>query len=94
MHWAKSFDHDLLQSVIIRDLYVKGVAALEPEAQPPLIVDPDTPLSLAVTFEPFQSIGWGQPKVLDSRGRVDLHQSHKGPRLDIRRESARTLPTE
>ena len=43
-------------SVIIDDLDVEGVAVLPAEADAPLIVDPDTVLTLSVARELLQSI--------------------------------------
>jgi hypothetical protein len=36
--------------VVIHDLNVKGVAILPPEADPPLLVDPNAVLSLTITL--------------------------------------------
>jgi hypothetical protein len=69
--------------MIVRDFHVEGVAAFKPEADPPLIVDTDTPLTLAATPEPLEAIRWGQAQILGSDRRVDLHKSHERPTLNI-----------
>ena len=45
--------------MVIDDLYIEGVATLEPEAHAPLVVDADAVLALAVALERFEPIvGW------------------------------------
>jgi hypothetical protein len=69
--------------MIVRDFHVEGVAAFKPETDPPLIVDADTPLTLATTPERLKAIRWGQAQILGSDRRVDLHKAHESPTLNI-----------
>jgi len=78
--------------VVVRNLDIKGGAIHEPEAEPPLVVDPNAPLSLPTALESLQSAGGWQAKVLDPSGGIDLHQTHECAGLDINRETTRRFP--
>jgi hypothetical protein len=76
--------------MVIDDLYVVRISLNPPEAQPPLVVQPDTVLSLAVTLESLQSISGRHPQVNQpGRGIQELH-SIESLLLNTGGQSART----
>jgi hypothetical protein len=48
--------HNVLSSVVIDDLHVKDITALEAETHTPLIVDAYAPLPSAVVLQRFQPV--------------------------------------
>jgi len=52
--------------MVIREFHVEGIARLEAETQAPLIVDPNTILPFAVTFQSFQPIARRHPQVINT----------------------------
>jgi len=42
--------------MIVDDLYVVGVTSFPPETDAPLVVDPDTVLTLAIALQSLQAI--------------------------------------
>ncbi len=52
-------------SMVVNDFDIEGVAALETETQPPLVIDADAPLTDAAAFQRFESMGRREPQVVD-----------------------------
>jgi hypothetical protein len=56
--------------VIIHNFNVEDIPIFEPEADTPLLIDPDAPVFPAVSRKSFQSIArWGSQEI-DRRGAV------------------------
>jgi hypothetical protein len=62
--------------VVIDDLYIKCITALEPKTETPLIVDANAPLTNAITDQLLQSVGGRQSQIIDSCGCIQLQQAH------------------
>jgi hypothetical protein len=75
--------------VIIDNLNLESVTAIEPETNPPLAVDADTPLPVTVARQFFQLVGWGHPQILNPQGRIQLRQAHHRPLQNLARQAAR-----
>ena len=60
--------------MVIDDLNVVCVAIPPSEADPPLIVDPDAVLALAISLERFKPITGRRPKIVKGACIVDLHE--------------------
>lgn len=65
---------DVRSLVIINNLDVECVAVFETETKPPLIVDSNTVLTIAITFQNFESIARRHPQKIQRRGRIRLCQ--------------------
>jgi hypothetical protein len=61
-----------LQSVIVNDLNVPGIALIETKAQAPLVIDAYAELTRTVALEEFEPIVWGHPQIFKSGG-TDQH---------------------
>jgi len=60
--------------MVVNDFDIVDIAFVPTETQPPLIIDPDGVLSLAITLERFESIS-RQPTQIVERGRhLEDHQ--------------------
>jgi hypothetical protein len=55
-HAIGDWIHHDLDSVIVDDLYVKGAALIESEAQAPLVVDTDAQLPRAASLKRFKAV--------------------------------------
>ena len=51
--------------MVVDDFHVKSIASLEAETYPPLIVDADAPLSLAISLQGFQWVRWREPQIFN-----------------------------
>jgi hypothetical protein len=51
--------------------HVECMAAVEPKADTPLIVDPDRILASPISFQELQPVGWRHPQVIDPGCRID-----------------------
>lgn len=76
-------------SVIIRTLDVERIAILEPETQPPLIVDADAVLSGTFALQCFKTIRWRKPQILQLDRRMQLQQTHRRALQNIPRQAPR-----
>lgn len=70
------------QSMVIHDLGVPGVAVREAEAEPPLVVDPDTVGSPAVAAQRLQPVPGRHPEKVERCGSVQLSELAPGDPLD------------
>jgi hypothetical protein len=57
--------------VIVRYLDTFGIAVVPDEANPPLIVDPDTVLTFAIALQRFKTIGRRYPEIIQGSGIVE-----------------------
>jgi hypothetical protein len=64
-------------SVVVHDLDLECIAALEAEAQPPSLTDSDTVLPDAVAFQRFETIRRRQPQILQPTRRIQLQKAHR-----------------
>jgi hypothetical protein len=69
--------------VIVRDLDVLSAAFGPAEAHAPLVVYPDAVLSGAISFERFEPIARGHPKVVQACRQLELPKFAARNRLDI-----------
>jgi hypothetical protein len=60
--------------MIVVDLYFEGIPITPKEADTVLIVDPDAMLSVAFTFEGFQSISRENRKIRENTSGVNLYE--------------------
>ena len=79
--------------VIIDDLDVKGVTLTPPETDPPLLVDPDAVLALAIAFQSLELIRARNRKILQVSSGVQLLQLHQRPVLNVARKTLGVLAT-
>jgi len=81
-----------LLSVVIDNFYAGRVATFPHKAQPPLAIDADTVLPLAVTLEGFQLVTRRQAQKIQGRSRVELLQFAHGHSLKIHKPCNATAP--
>src|SRR5207248_2253000 len=74
--------------VIVDDLDISWSSSGPHEANPPLIVDPNTVLAGAVGPEAFQTISWRNAQVAQIDGPVEQAQLTQGDVLNIRRQAS------
>jgi hypothetical protein len=75
--------------MVIDDFNIVGVAAIPAETDPPLVVDPNTPLAIAVAGKLFQPVTGGNPQEIKRGGTVELPQLTLGYALEILRQLGR-----
>jgi hypothetical protein len=68
--------------VIIDNLDFNGVSIPEPEADAPLIVNTDAPLSLPLALESLKPVAWRHPQVLNAAGDIQYREFSHGRGLD------------
>ncbi len=69
--------------MVIDDFNFEGVAFHEPEAHSSLTVNAYAPLTFPTAGKFFQLVGRRQTQILDSRGSVNLIQTHRCPLQDL-----------
>jgi len=60
--------------VIIDNLDIKGVPSFKPEADAPLIVDTNAPLSLPFALKRLKPVAWRYPQVLYHSGSIQYRK--------------------
>ena len=75
--------------MVIDDFNFEGMAVNDPEAHSPLTINAYAPLAFPITGKFFQLVGWGQVQILDSRGSINLVQTHRCPLQDFCWQPAR-----
>jgi hypothetical protein len=60
--------------VVVDDFNVIGVAVSPKKADPPLIVNPNTILSFAISGKALEAVAGWDSKIIEAAGIVDLHQ--------------------
>jgi hypothetical protein len=78
-------------SVVIGDFDIMGVSVFPAEADPPLLVDADAELAVAISLQRFEPVGRWNPQVVDVDGLADHGELDEGALLDVRGESSGTL---
>jgi hypothetical protein len=74
--------------VVVHDLDLVRIAAVPPEADPPLIIDPDAVLACAITAQPFQAIPRWHAKIVQPRRGIQHPELSQGHFLHPRSEPA------
>jgi hypothetical protein len=77
--------------MIVDDFDIVRVAVLPAKTNPPLIVDPDAVLTLAIPFQGFEPISWGHHHLSDVSRSMQNQQFTARHALNIRRKSPRGL---
>ena len=75
--------HPFLHSVVVTEPDIVAVPILPAEANAPLPADPDRPLALPVSAQPFEAMAGNCRQLLQPLGVVDLVQLRPGPLLQI-----------
>ena len=83
------FTHNTLFSMIIHNLHVVGVVVDPLETYPPLIIDADAVLSLAIAAQLFEPVGRRRQEIVEFHRGVQVAQPAKGSSLDVLRQPAR-----
>lgn len=71
--------------MVVDDLDLIGVARFPTEDDPPLVVDPDTPLAGAVPGKLLEPVAGGNAKEIEGRGAMQLFELSLGNSLEIMR---------
>jgi len=74
--------------MVVSDFDVENITVNEAEAHTPLAVDADAPLSLSVSVQGLQPVGWRKPHFIDRNGVFELIQTQYRATQDIGRQSA------
>jgi len=72
--------------VIVDDLYVVSIAPFPIETDAPLVIDPDTMLTLPISFESLQAIRRWHAEVSQGLCPIDHPELSQGTPLDVRRK--------
>ena len=73
--------------MVIDNLNIEGMSALEPETNPPLAIDANAPLPGTITRKLFQLIGRWQAQILDPGCGMNLTQTHCSPFQNFSRQT-------
>jgi hypothetical protein len=60
--------------MVINDLDVVDISLSPGEANPPLVIDPDTMLPLAVAFQGLEPVAWRDLQVLERFGAMEIQE--------------------
>jgi hypothetical protein len=83
----------LPSSMVVDNLDIMRVMPDPPEADAPLVIDPDAHLSGALAFQRFEPVSRRVPQVLDRPRRIQLAQLLQCPILNVARKfPARLAP--
>ena len=74
--------------MIIGNFDIERVTILEPETNPPLIVDADAVLSGAIAAQRLKAVRWRQPQIIQSDYRIQLREPHRRAFQNILRQTA------
>jgi len=80
--------------MIIHDFDLFRMTLPPHKADPPLVIDPQAVLSLAIPFQGVQPVGRGKPQVLQVNSGVECVQSHERSLLNVVWELPRELTLE
>ena len=91
MDWRKVALGHRLTSVLGNNFHVVGVTVTPNKAHTPLIVHPNTMLSLAIMGQRFESVARGHAYGIQHSGRVELFQLACGYPVNVLRQFASKL---
>jgi hypothetical protein len=77
--------------MVIYDFHVECVLALPAEANPPLVINPDTVLSFAIASQGFQAIAIRRAKIGQAASLVQQKQLSPSDSLNLGWQTARRL---
>ena len=77
--------------MVVRNLNIVGVASYPPEADPPLIVDPDAVLPGSLSAQLLQAIPGRHAEVVQADRRVELPQLAQRHALNVRAQLTHRL---
>ena len=80
--------------MIVRDFDIERIAIGEPEADAPLIIDPNAVLSSTIAFELLQPVAGWRPKIFTGLGRIDDHERPEHGAVQVAGESAHRFAAE
>lgn len=80
--------------MIINDLDILCMSVLEPETNPPLVVNAETPCARSVSSQRFQSIAGRHTQFFDVCDLVQLQQLAASPLPNIGRQAAHPFVSE
>jgi len=80
--------------MVINNFDIVRVAFVPSEANPPLVIDSDAPLSFPITMQPLEPVARRNSKVLDLRCSIEHPKLSKRHSLDIERQLSRSLQVE
>lgn len=72
--------------MVVADLDVEGIPALEPEADPPPVVDRDRVLALTIALQPVQSVAWRNFEIIKTCREVYVLERECGSVGHVRRK--------
>ena len=81
-------------SVVVRDFDLHRSLFGPAKANTPLVVDADTVLTLPISVQSLEAMGWWKQEIRKSSCRDHSLKSHTGSTQDVRRQTANRLPVE
>jgi len=70
--------------MVIDDLDVEGMTAIETKTQPPLIVDADAPPACPIALQRFEAVGKRLAQILGTRGEMQIFEPTQGDAVECR----------
>ena len=80
--------------MIVGDLHVVGISAFPAKANPPLVVDPDAVLILAISGELFETVPRGHSEIAQRVSRVEQEELLQGRPVNTLWEPSRAFAIE
>lgn len=80
--------------MIIDNFHFVGLSLAPAEADPPLVVDLDTVLAIALAAKLLEAISWREPQVIQCFGGIKHAQLSQGRSLQVERPPSDGLPIE
>ena len=75
--------------MVVHDISVIRIAIFKPEADTPLVVDANAPLTDSIAAQAFQVVRRWQAQILYVHGRMQLGQAHQRASKDVGRQAPR-----
>ena len=79
--------------MIVDDFNVQGVTVTPPEADPPLLIDPDAVLAFSIALQSLELIRARNRKIPQISSSIQLLQLHQRPLLNLARNTLGVLAT-
>lgn len=93
MHRLKVSSHDIPPFlVIVCNLNIMRTICIKPEADTPLVIDSDAPLTGPLTRKRLKTIRRRQPQIFDCYGSIKLSKFNNSPFLNVLWQLARLYP--